>query len=65
MKNIRDLKLENNYYMYSKIKVPGILLEAGFISNANDNYKIRQKEYRDILLNNIVQGINNYFKENK
>ena len=65
MKNIRDLNLEKNYYMYSKIKVPGILLEAGFISNANDNYKIRQKEYRDILLNNIVQGINNYFKENK
>lgn len=65
MKNIRDLKLENNYYMYSKIKVPGILLEAGFISNANDNYKIRQKEYRDILLNNIAQGINNYFIETK
>lgn len=61
MKNIRDLKLENNYYMYSKIKVPGILVEAGFISNANDNYKMRQKEYREILLNNITLGIEKYF----
>ena len=64
MKNIRDLKLENGYYMYSKIKVPGILVEAGFISNANDNYKMRQKEYREILLNNIVLGIEKYFSNN-
>jgi len=61
MYNIRDLKQENSYYMYSKIKVPGILLEAGFISNSNDNYKIRQKDYRSKLLNNIVSGIEEYF----
>lgn len=61
LKNVRDLKLENNYYMYSKIKVPGILLEAGFISNPNDNYKMRQKDYREILLNNITMGVENYF----
>ena len=64
MKKVRDLKLENGYYMYSKIKVPGILVEAGFISNANDNYKMRQKEYREILLNNIVLGIEKYFSNN-
>ena len=64
MKNIRDLKLENNYYMYSKIKIPGILIEAGFISNPNDNYKIRQDDYQDILINNIVKGIENYFQKN-
>ena len=61
MYNIRDLKQENSYYMYSKIKVPGILLEAGFISNSNDNYKIRQKDYRSKLLDNIVSGIEEYF----
>ena len=61
MKNIRDYKKENGYYMYSKIKVPGVLVEAGFISNSNDNYKIRQEEYQDILINNIVLGIENYF----
>ena len=61
MKNVRDLKLENGYYMYSKIKVPGILVEAGFISNPNDNYKMRQKEYREILLNNISDAFSKYF----
>lgn len=61
MKNIRDIKKENGYYMYSKIKIPGILIEAGFISNANDNYKIRQEEYQNILIQNIAQGVENYF----
>lgn len=63
MKNIREVKKENGYYMYSKIKVPGVLVEAGFISNDNDNYKIRQEEYQDILINNIVMGIERYFNE--
>lgn len=63
MKNVRDVKKENGYYMYSKIKVPGVLVEAGFISNANDNYKIRQSDYQDILINNIVRGIENYFNK--
>lgn len=61
MSNIRDYKKENSYYMYSKIKVPGVLIEAGFISNKNDNYKIRQEEYQDILINNIINGIETYF----
>ena len=63
MKNVRDVKKENGYYMYSKIKGPGVLVEAGFISNANDNYKIRQSDYQDILINNIVRGIENYFNK--
>ncbi len=63
MKNIREVKKENGYYMYSKIKVPGVLVEAGFVSNPNDNYKIRQEDYQNILVNNIAQGIENYFTE--
>ena len=36
LNNVRDYKKENGYYMYSKLKVPGVLVEAGFISNKND-----------------------------
>ena len=46
--SIRDYKEENGYYMYSKLKVPGVLIETGFISNSNDNYMIRQNNYQDI-----------------
>ena len=65
MKNVRDVKRENGYYMYSKLKVPGVLIEAGFISNANDNYKIRQKGYQDTLVSNIALGIENYFMNSR
>ena len=61
MNNIRDYKKENGYYMYSKLKVPGVLIEYGFISNSNDNYKIRQDKYQDILVKNIVNGVEKYF----
>ena len=63
MKNVRDFKKENGYYMYSKIKVPGILIEAGFISNANDNYKIRQDSYQNTLVKNIADGIEEYLSK--
>lgn len=61
MKNVREYKKENGYYMYSKLKVPGVLVEAGFVSNPNDNYKIRQEEYQDILVKNIAKGVEAYF----
>ena len=61
MKNVRDYKKENGYYMYSKLRVPGVLIEAGFISNSNDNYKIRQNDYQNTLVRNIVNGIENFF----
>ena len=61
LSNIRDIKKENSYYMYKFIKVPGILIEAGFISNPNDNYALRQPDYRDKLTNAITAGVENYF----
>lgn len=65
MSNIKDIKEENNYYMYPKIKVKGVLIEAGFISNPNDNYKLRQEDYQNKLIKNIVKGIENYFNNSK
>ena len=52
---------DNNYYMYKQINKPGILIEAGFISNPNDNYLLRDNNYQDKLINIIVKGIENYF----
>lgn len=58
---VREIKNDNSYYMYKHIKIPGILIEAGFISNASDNYLLRSKDYQDKLINNIVYGIINYY----
>ena len=61
LSNVHDVKEENSYYMYKKIKIPGILIEAGFISNPSDNYILRSEEYQDKLVNNITLGIIEYF----
>jgi N-acetylmuramoyl-L-alanine amidase len=42
--NVREVKKSNEYYMYRNITRPGILIEAGFLSNYNDNYLLRQDE---------------------
>lgn len=57
----RKIKKENNYYMYKQIEKTGILIEAGFISNPNDNYLLRDNNYQDKLISVIVKGIENYF----
>ena len=62
LSNVREVKKENSYYMYKRINVPGILIEAGFVSNPSDNYILRDSNYQDKLVNNITLGIINYFQ---
>jgi len=64
LSNVREVKKENNYYMYKRIKIPGVLIEAGFISNPSDNYILRDSDYQDKLVNNITLGIIKYFQSN-
>ena len=63
LSNVRDVKYENSYYMYKRINIPGILIEAGFISNSSDNYILRDSKYQDKLVNNIALGIVEYFSK--
>ncbi len=65
LNNIREEKEDNTYYMYKHIKYPGILIEAGFISNPNDNYILRQTAYQDKLITMIANAIENYYQNSK
>ena len=60
--NVRDIKQDNTYYMYKHITSPGILIEAGFISNPNENYLLRQEWYQDKITNLIADAICTYFQ---
>ena len=60
--NVRDIKKDNIYYMYKYIKYPGILIEAGFISNPNENYLLRQESYQDKLIKLIADSIEKYYE---
>ena len=61
--NVREIKKEESLYMYKHIKVPGVLIEAGFISNPNDNYLLRQDEYQNKLVNLIAEALELYFEK--
>ena len=43
---VRKTKNVNNYYMYSRINIPGILIETGFITNDSDRYLLKNKDYQ-------------------
>lgn len=62
MSNIREIKKDNTYYMYKYIKSPGVLIEAGFISNPNENYLLRKEEYQNKLVTLIKEGVEIYFE---
>lgn len=60
--NVREIKKDNTYYMYKHITSPGILIEAGFISNSGENYLLRQEWYQDKLVRLISEGVEIYFQ---
>lgn len=46
----REIKrVSSNLYMYKKLKVPGVLIECGFLSNPRERKKLMQDEYIDEL----------------
>jgi N-acetylmuramoyl-L-alanine amidase len=44
--------------------IPSILVETAFISNPNEERKLRQSEYQDQLARAILQGVRRYFAKN-
>lgn len=58
-KNIEDM------YLFEKIDRPGILVEAGFISNPNDRYLLNQQTYQKKIATAIVESVIQYFREMK
>ena len=60
----RKIAKINNTYMYDRIKVPGVLLEIGFISNYSDRIKMQDEKYVEKFSDVIVDGIVNHFKIN-
>lgn len=57
----RKIKEINDLYLYKNVKVPGVLLEVGFISNPEERNLLQTDEYQEKLANTIVKGIVKYF----
>ena len=48
--------------MYNKINTDVLLIECGFISNANDRTKLTNEKFQEQYSKDIAKYISNYFK---
>ena len=63
LKTNREYKEINDHYLYQRVKVPGVLLEVGFISNPNERYLLKQENYQEKIAISIKNGLINYFTQ--
>lgn len=52
------------FYVLALSKRPGVLLEAGFLSNSKEAKKISSSRYLDRYATSVVKGINEYTNKN-
>ena len=62
LKSKREIKPLKNMYLFDRIKKPGVLIEAGFISNANDRYLLKNKEHQKKIADTITDALIKYYK---
>lgn len=53
--------LTTDLYMYRNTTVPGVLIECGFLTNANERYLMRTKKYQKKIASSITDAVIEYF----
>lgn len=62
LENDREIKkIPTRTYMYSKLTIPGVLIECGFLSNYKEKELLKTPEYQQKLAKIITKGIINYY----
>ncbi len=54
---------DSNYYILYKAKVPSVMVECGFMSNYEENNKLKTDDYQKQLAYTITMGINTYMNK--
>lgn len=54
-------KISNELYMYSKLKSEGLLIECGFLSNAQDRKNLIDETYQQELTKKIAESIKSFY----
>lgn len=60
LKGDRKIKQVTDLYLQKRITRPGVLVEIGFLSNANDRYLLRQEEYQNKVVFTLVEATKIY-----
>lgn len=54
-------KIPNDTYMYNKLKVPGVLIECGFLSNIKERGLLITEKHQKKIAKAISQGVVEYY----
>lgn len=54
---------KTDLYMYRNTTVPGVLVEAGYLSNYSERTQLLNPAYQEKLSKTITAGIKSYLKE--
>ena len=57
----REVSEINNMYFNRLVKIPGVLIEVGFLSNSTDRNNLVRKDYQEKMVDMIIRGIIEYF----
>ena len=58
----REIKADHTYYILKKTRIPTVIVECGFLSNAEEAEKLTSEEYQEQVAEAICEGIRNYLK---
>lgn len=65
LRTTRQVKEVKDGYLYRHVKVPGVLIEMGFLSNPGERNKLKKDSYQKLISNSITKGIETYLKNVK
>lgn len=57
----REYKQKENLYLSRRVERPGILIEAGFITNPNERYLLTTEAYQQKIAATILEATIKYF----
>lgn len=63
LKQNKQIK-KGDFYILNKTRIPGILIECGFLSNNEDRKHLLDEKYQDKMIDCFIKGMIQYF-ENK
>lgn len=49
-------------YLYRNTRIPGVLIECGYLSNSNERYLLQTEKYQKTLSKAITSGVIDYLK---
>jgi N-acetylmuramoyl-L-alanine amidase len=59
--NKRQAKQDSHIFLLKSLNIPGVLIEAGFISNKKEAGALGDDEYQESIAKSVVQGLAHYW----